>query len=157
MMEKYGRWLDITVPQGVFITAHVNGRDYGVHVVAANESAADFVVDTDERLIILPINAPLFSLVQALGEAKQHEPVIQTQPAAAAPAPQRCRCWSRRGGEIVVIILPGVGKREIPMEHAAGHPELRDIFNKCRDAETEAWKWKDGKAPAGGVRGVERR
>ena len=58
-------------------------------------------------------------------------------------------CWSRRGGEIVVVILPGVGKREIPMERAAGHPELRHIFNKACDAETEAHRWKGDTPPIG--------
>jgi hypothetical protein len=74
MMERYGRWIDITPPQHVAVVAHVNGRAYEVHAVPANEIGADFVVDTDEGLIILPINAPMFSLVQALCEVAQHEP-----------------------------------------------------------------------------------
>jgi hypothetical protein len=48
-------------------------------------------------------------------------------------------CWSRRGGEIVVVIVPSAGKREMAMENAAAHPELREIFNKVREAEQVAW------------------
>ena len=91
--------------------------------------------DTDAGTITLPINARLFSLVSALHTAKQHEPSIRTVPATTT----RCRCWPRRGGEIAVIMVPGAGKREIPMEKAAAHPELRDIFNKVREAERQAW------------------
>ena len=93
-------------------------------------------MDTDAGTITLPINARLFSLISALHAAKQHEPSIRTVPATT----KHCRCWSRRGGEIVVVILPGVGKREIAMENAAAHPELREIFNKIREAETAAWR-----------------
>jgi hypothetical protein len=143
MMEKYGRWIDITVPQGVVVTAHVNGRVYTVHVVSVDAATADFLVDTDAGTITLPVNAPMFSLVDALNTATQHEPH-----ATAATAPiHRCRCWSRRGGEIVVVILPGVGKREIAMENAAAHPELREIFNKVREAETEAHRWNGNTPP----------
>ena len=74
LMENYGRWVDVSAPACVTVTATVNGREYEVHVVPADEIASDFVVDTDEGLIILPINATMFAVVQALGTAAQHEP-----------------------------------------------------------------------------------
>ena len=43
-----------------------------------------------------------------------------------------------------MVVVPGVGKREIAMENAAANRELRDIFNKIREAERAAW--------AGGLR-----
>ena len=146
VMSSPGRWVDVTAPDDAVVAATVNERIFTVHVLPADSLPNDFIVDVDARTITLPINAPLFSLVSALHTAKQHEPAIRTQP---APTTHRCRCWSRRGGEIVVIIVPGVGKREIPMEHAAGHPELRDIFNKVRDTETEAHRWNGDTPPIG--------
>ena len=103
--------------------------------MAAERVARDLLVDPDARTITLPINAPLFSLVQALHTARQHEPSVYTQPAPS----HRCRCWRTRGGEISVVIVPGVGKREISMEQAAAHPVLRSIFNRVREAEQAAW------------------
>jgi hypothetical protein len=146
VMSSPGRWVDVTAPEDAVVAATVNKRIFTVQVVPADSLASDFIVDVDAGTITLPINARLFSLISALHTAKQHEPTIQTQP---APRAHRCRCWSRRGGEIVIVILPGIGKREIPMEHAAGHPELRDIFNKVRDAETEAHRWNGDTPPAG--------
>jgi hypothetical protein len=140
VMSSPGRWVDVTAPDDAVVAATVNERVFTVHVVPADSLPSDFIVDVDAGTITLPINARLFSLVSALHTAKQHEPTIQTQPAAAAPTTHRCRCWSRRGGEIIVVILPGVGKREIAMENAAAHPELRDIFNKAREAEQAAWR-----------------
>jgi hypothetical protein len=57
-----------------------------------------------------------------------------------------CRCWSRRGGDIVVIIVPGIGKVEIAVESAAdsrvnGDGKLCAIYSKARDADVEAWRW----------------
>ena len=135
VMSSPGRWVDVTAPDDAVVAATVNERVFTVHVVPAASIASDFVVDADAGTITLPINAPLFSLVQALHTARQHEPSVSTKPVAT----QRYRCWSTRGGEIAVVVLPGVGRREIAMENAAAHPELRDIFNKVRDAEQEAW------------------
>ena len=146
VMSSPGRWVDVTAPEGAVVAATVNERVFTIHVVPDDKLTSDFIVDVDAGTITLPINARLFSLISALHTAKQHEPAIQTQP---APTTHRCRCWSRRGGEIVVVILPGVGKREIPMEHAAGHLELRDIFNKVRDAETKAHRWNGDTPPTG--------
>ena len=146
VMSSPGRWVDVTAPDDAVVAATVNDRVFTVHVIPADSLPSDFIVDVDARTITLPINARLFSLVSALHTAKQHEPAIRTQP---APTTHRCRCWSRRGGEIVVVILPGVGKREIPMEHAAGHPALRDIFNKVRDADTQAHRWNGDTPPVG--------
>ena len=33
------------------------------------------------------------------------------------------------------------------MENAAAHPELREIFNKVREAETEAHRWNGNTPP----------
>jgi hypothetical protein len=143
VMCSPGRWVDVTAPDDAVVAATVNERVFTVHVVPADTLPSDFVVDVDAGTITLPINARLFSLVSALHTAKQHEPAIQTRPATT----HRCRCWSRRGGEIVCIVLPGIGKREIPMEHAAGNPALRDIFNKVRDADTKAHRWNGDKPP----------
>jgi hypothetical protein len=74
MMENDGKWIAVSTPLGVAITAHLNGRDYEIHVVPADEIASDFVVDTDEDLIVLPINATMFAVIQALNAAAQHEP-----------------------------------------------------------------------------------
>ena len=134
-MASPGRWVDVTAPDDAVVAATVNERVFTVHVVPTANIASDFVVDADAGTITLPINAPLFSLVQALHTARQHEPTVRTQPATM----QFYRCWSTRGGEVAVVILPGIGKREIAMENAAAHPELRDIFNKVREAERAAW------------------
>jgi hypothetical protein len=74
MMENYGRWIDTAAPRGIVVTAQVNSRAYEIHIVFADEIAADFIVDADENLIVLPINATMFSVVQALRTAMQHEP-----------------------------------------------------------------------------------
>ena len=142
VMTHPGRWVDVSAPGDALVTALVNERVYTVHVVAADAIASDFVVDIDSRTITLTINTPLFSFVRALHVAKQHEPIVRTLPAPAMPAgaTQAYRCWSYRGGEVVCIVLPGIGRREIKMESAAAHPELRTIFNKVREAEAEAWK-----------------
>ena len=134
VMSSPGRWVDVTAPDDAVVAATVNERVYTVHVVQAEGIASDFVVDTDTRTITLPINARMFSLISALHTAKQHEPVVRTKLALT-----RCRCWSTRGGEIAIVILPGARKLEIAMENAAAHPELRDIFNKIRAAEQAAW------------------
>jgi hypothetical protein len=136
VMENPGRWVDVTAPNNAVLAATVNERVFTVHVVSADRVPADFTVDADAGTITLPVNASLFSLVQALHTAKQHEPSVVTKP---APATMPYRCWSTRGGEIVCIVLPGIAKRVIPMERAAAHPPLRDIFNKVREAETKAW------------------
>ena len=145
VMSNPGRWVDVTPPDDVVIAATVNERVFTVHVAPAYSLPSDFIVDTDAGTIRLPINARLFSLVSALHTAKQHEPTIRTRP--AAPTTQRCRCWSYRGGEVVCVVLPGIGKHEIPMETAAANPKLRDIFNKIREADTEAWKWRGEQPP----------
>jgi hypothetical protein len=141
VMSAPGRWIDVTAPHETLVTALVNERLYTVHVVTANAIPSDFIVDTDARTITLTVNTPLYALVKALHAAKQHEPVVRTIPApASSGATQRYRCWSRHNREIAVVILPGIGKREIKMESAAAHPALRDIFNKVRTAEDDAWK-----------------
>jgi hypothetical protein len=134
VMSSPGRWVDVTAPDDAVVAATVNERVYTVRVVPTESVTSDFLVDADAGTITLPINAPLFSLVQALHTARQHEPAIRTM-----PEPQRYRCWSTRGGEVAVVILPRAGKREIPMEKAAAHPELGSIFNRVREAEQAAW------------------
>jgi hypothetical protein len=136
VMENPGRWVDVTAPDDAVLAATVNERVFTVHVVPADRVASDFTVDADAGTITLPVNASMFSLVQALHTAKQHEPSVVTTPAAST---MPYRCWSRRGGEIVCLALPGIGKREIPMESAAAHPPLREIFNRVREAESKAW------------------
>lgn len=74
--------------------------------------------------------------------------------AHVSPPVLPCPCWSRKGGDIVVLIVPGVGKVEIPIERAAASRTLGDgrlavIFSRVRDAIDDAWKWKDGVAPTG--------
>jgi hypothetical protein len=140
VMSHPGRWIDVTAPDETLVTALVNERVYTVHVVAADAIPRDFIVDTDARTITLTVNTPLFSFVKALHTAKQHEPIVRTVPAESAGATQSYRCWSRQSREIAVVILPGIGRREIKMEYAAAHPALRDIFNKVREAEDAAWK-----------------
>ena len=135
VMSSAGRGVDVAVPDDAVVAAAVNERAYTVRVVPTYTVTSDFLVDADAGTITLPINAPLFSLVQALHTARQHEPTVRTRPAA----PQRYRCWSTRGGEVAVVILPRAGKREIPMEKAAADPELRRIFNRVREAEQAAW------------------
>src|SRR5687768_9664179 len=105
-MENPGRWIDVTAPEDAVVVATVNERVYTFHVAPADRLPSDFVVDTDAGTITLPINAPLFSLVQALHTAKQHEPTVRTTPATGAT--QEYRCWSTRGGEVVYIVLPGI-------------------------------------------------
>jgi len=136
VMENPGRWVDVTAPDDAVLAATVNERVFTINVVPADRVATDFTVDADAGMITLPVNASMFSLVQALHTARQHEPSVVTKP---APPSMPYRCWSTRGGEIVCIVLPGIGKREIAMESAAARPPLRDIFNKVRDAEAKAW------------------
>jgi len=135
VMENPGRWVDVTAPDDAVLAATVNERVFTINVVPADRVATDFTVDADAGMITLPVNASMFSLVQALHTARQHEPSVVTKP---APPSMPYRCWSTRGGEIVCIVLPGIGKREIAMESAAARPPLRDIFNKVRDAEAKA-------------------
>jgi hypothetical protein len=81
MMENYGRWIDVTAPKAVTVIARLaDGREYELHVVVADEITSDFVVDADERIIVLPINATMVALVQALHTATQHEPPTTDAP-----------------------------------------------------------------------------
>jgi len=80
-MSSPGRWVDVTAPDDAIVAATVRERVYTIHVVPAERSASDFLVDADAGTITLPINAPLFSLVQAVHTARQHEPSVRTQPA----------------------------------------------------------------------------
>jgi hypothetical protein len=143
VMCSPGRWVDITAPDDAVVAATVNERVFNVHVVPSDSLSSDFIIDVDAGTITLPFNARVLSLLSALHTAKQHEPSIPTQP----PRTLGCRCWSTRGGEIAVVILPGIGRREIPMEKAAAHPKLRDIFNRIREADTDAWKWHGEQPP----------
>src|SRR4051812_14544045 len=76
----------------------------------------------------------------------------QTSP---APVPtHHCRCWSRLGGDVAVIIAPGIGKVEIAVETAAnsrvnGDGRIAALYSRVRDAEADAWKWKGDQRPTG--------
>src|SRR4051812_12101409 len=44
MMERYGRWVDITTPTGAAVVATVNGRVYCVRCLPASAGVADYIV-----------------------------------------------------------------------------------------------------------------
>jgi hypothetical protein len=141
VMEKPGQWIDVTAPQGVIVTATVNGRSYTVHVRPADSLSADFIVETDAGTITLPINAPMFSLVEALNQAAQHEPLVLKQPHT-----KRCRCWTRDRNLIVCVVVDG---RKIEARWCWAGVEAKPLFDRIAEANNAAWKWQGDQRPTG--------
>lgn len=151
VLENQDRWVDVTTPQGVGVSAKVNGRDYAIHVVTAEAIPADFLVDADARTITIPINAPMFALVDAINTAAQHEPQRVPVPApavtpGAAPTTTRCRCWTREANQIGVIIHD---RRKFEFRWRLNDPANTALINKIVDAQANAWKHANGQPPSG--------